>query len=76
MEGKTGFVAKAHSRDDWFAKIHHVLSLMEQFPALYRKMCQDARSNVLENYRWENALAGLFDEEAFSAVQTLEKKIA
>ena len=75
VHGKTGFVARAGDALDWEGRIEQVLDMITDAPQLYRKMREDARLHVLENYDWEEAPDSIF-EPTIPPAAGVEKKIA
>jgi glycosyltransferase involved in cell wall biosynthesis len=75
QHGKTGFVARAVHLADWVEKIEHALTLREKTPGQYRKMRENARAHVLENYNNTGILESLL-EGGRSVYTDAEKKIA
>lgn len=60
LNGKTGYTAKASSVDVWVEKLHAMIDLVVNYPALHREMRENARRHILSTYDWDIVLRNIF----------------
>jgi glycosyltransferase involved in cell wall biosynthesis/predicted metal-dependent phosphoesterase TrpH len=66
LNGKTGFVAKADTIEDWTAKLNGVFDMIASYPRLYLEMRVESRQHAARTYNWDLVLQDIFGETGYN----------